>query len=401
MKYIVLVPDGMADLPLEELNDRTCMEAANAPNMDVIARNGVVGTVKNVPRGMIPASDVANMSILGYDPQKYYCGRGPLEAANLGVDLSEKDVAFRFNMVTVGDEKMRDYSAGHISTKETSVIVEKLSKALGSERYHFYTGTSYRNLLVVSCDSVKEAEELAKLKCSPPHDILDKAIAKHFPACGELVELMEKSRDIMAGTDINKVRLDLGQNPANMIWIWGQGRKPDMPLFEDAYGVTGGMISAVDLLKGLGRVLGLEVAEVEGVTGYYDTNYEGKARAALEILKSKDFVFVHVEAPDEAGHNGHLWEKIKAIENFDSKITGPIIKELDENNVDYRMLILPDHPTPIAKRTHTGEAVPFAMAGKGIVSDDVTVFSERSAKAGSMKVNKGSDLMRIFLGKED
>ncbi|MFH1847342.1 MAG: cofactor-independent phosphoglycerate mutase [Candidatus Omnitrophota bacterium] len=396
MKYIILVPDGMAGLPLEELNDRTCMEAANAPNMNRIAREGIVGTVKNVPNGMTPASDVANLSILGYDPQKYYCGRGPLEAANLGVELTASDVAFRFNTVTISDDKMADYSAGHITTKETDILVKLLNEKLADSRLRFYTGTSYRNLLVVRCDSDMEAEKLAKVQCFPPHDILDKKIAKYLPKDAELVDLMQKSRDLLEEHDINKVRVDLKQNPANMIWIWGQGRKPDMPVFKDAYGISGGMISAVDLLKGMGRVLGLEVAEVPGATGYYDTNYEGKAQAALNILEHKDMVFVHVEAPDEAGHNGDIAAKIKAIENFDSRITGKILSYIS-NRDDYRVMILPDHPTPVAKRTHTADPVPFAIMGKGIDADDVIVFSERAAEAGSMIVEKGSDLMKFLL----
>ena len=395
MKYVILVPDGMAGEPLEELNDLTCMEAANSPNMDMIARKGIVGQARNVPRGMTPASDVANLSILGYDPQKYYCGRGPLEAANLGVELTENDVAFRFNTITVSDGKMADYSAGHISTKESKVLVELLNKELGDEKFSFYPGTSYRNLLLVHCDSPEEADILAKVKCFPPHDILDKPVSKHMPKEDDLVRLMERSKGILQDHDINKVRVDLGQNPANMIWTWGQGKKPDIPPFRDAYGLSGGIISAVDLLKGMGRVLGLSVAEVEGATGYYDTNYEGKAQAALDILKDHDMVFVHVEAPDEAGHNGDIMEKIKAIENFDSKITGRIIKELSDEA--YRVMILPDHPTPIKKRTHTDEPVPFAIAGKGIKADEVTIFSEKSAKAGSMGIQLGSDLMGMLI----
>jgi 2,3-bisphosphoglycerate-independent phosphoglycerate mutase len=397
MKYVVLVPDGMADTPIDELNDRTCMEAANAPHMNMIARKGVVGTVKNIPKGMIPASDVANLSILGYDPKKYYCGRGPLEAANLNVELTDSDVAFRFNTVTVYDDKMIDYSAGHITTKETSILVDLLNKKMGNERYHFYAGVSYRNLLMVHCDSPEEADRISRVKCYPPHDILDQSVSRHLPKDRALVELMERSRSLMEDHEINRVRLDLKQNPANQIWIWGQGKRPDMPRFEDAYGIRGGIISAVDLLKGLGRVLGLEVAEVPGATGYYDTDYAGKAEAALDILSRHDMVFVHVEAPDEAGHNGDIVEKIKAIENFDSKITGRIIGELSDK-VDYRILILPDHPTPIRKRTHTADPVPFAMAGKGITPDEVTVFSERSAKAGSVVLDEGWKLMGMLLG---
>ncbi|NQT33036.1 MAG: cofactor-independent phosphoglycerate mutase [Candidatus Omnitrophica bacterium] len=398
MKYIILVPDGMSGLPLEDLNDRTCMEAANTPNMDMIARKGIVGMVKNIPKGMTPASDVANLSILGYDPEKYYCGRGPLEAVNLKVELGENDVAFRFNTVTVANDKMIDYSAGHISTKETSILVDKLDKDLGSEKFRFYAGTSYRNLLMVHCDSPAEADKLSKVRCFPPHDILDRSISKYLPKEPELLEIMERSKAILGTQDINKVRIDLGQNPANMIWIWGQGKKPNIPTFKEAYGITGGMISAVDLLKGMGHLLGLEVVEVPGATGYYDTNYEGKAEAALDILTGKDFVFVHVEAPDEAGHNGDVMAKIKAIENFDSKITGRIIEALCDKE-DHRILILPDHPTPVAKRTHTSDPVPFAMAGTGIEADDVTVFSEKSAKAGSVPVKPGSELMSMLLNK--
>ncbi|MFH1837736.1 MAG: cofactor-independent phosphoglycerate mutase [Candidatus Omnitrophota bacterium] len=397
MKYVILVPDGMADLPLKELNDRTCMEAAYTPNMDKIAQKGVVGTVSNIPKGMTPASDVANLSILGYDPKKYYCGRGPLEAANLGVEIGESDVAFRFNTITEAEDKMVDYSAGHISTKETKVLVETLQKKLGSDKFSFHTGTSYRNLVLVHCSSPMDAEDLSLVKCYPPHDILDKPISKYLPRSRELVELMKRSKDVLEKHEINRVRLDLGQNPANMIWLWGQGRKPEMPLFKNAYGITGGIISAVDLLKGLGRVLGLEVPDVIGATGYYDTNYEEKAKAALDILGRKDLVFVHVEAPDEAGHNGDIKEKIRAIENFDSKITARIMKDFNEKNMEYRILILPDHPTPVKKRTHTAEAVPFAMAGSGIEPDDVTVFNERSAKAGSMKIDNGWELMGRLL----
>ena len=397
MKYVILVPDGMSGLPLEELNDNTSMEAANTPNMDMIARKGVVGLARNVPRGMTPASDVANLSILGYDPQKYYCGRGPLEAANLGVELGENDVAFRFNTITASEDILVDYSAGHISTQEVTVLVALLNKELGSDRVRFFPGTSYRNLMMMYCSSPEEAEKFSKVECCPPHDILDKSISKHFPKEDELVSLMEKSREIISGNDVNKVRIDLGQNPASMIWLWGQGKKPDIPTFRDAYGLSGGIISAVDLLKGLGRVLGLEVAEVKGATGYYDTNYEGKAEAALEILKNNDMVFVHVEAPDEAGHNGEIWEKVKAIENFDSKITGKILDELTSSSNEYRVLILPDHPTPISKRTHTSDPVPFAMAGSGVQPDDVMVLSEKSAKAGSMGTKAGSELMDLLI----
>jgi len=399
MKYVILVPDGMADLPIEQLDGRTCMEAAVSRNMDKIAKEGIVGTVRNIPKGMIPASDVANLSILGFDPQKYYCGRGPLEAANLGVEVSDTDVAFRFNTVTISEGKMADYSAGHISTKEAEVLVGLLNEELANEKIRFYTGTSYRNLMMVKCDSPEEADRLSKIVCAPPHDILDKSIEKYWPKETELVDLMERSRKVLEGCDINKVRIDLGQNPANMIWVWGQGKRPDMPRYKDAFGLTGGIVSAVDLLKGLGKILGMEVANVPGATGYYDTNYEGKAEAALDILERNDMVFVHVEAPDEAGHNGDIRAKITAIENFDTKITGRILNEFSGKH-DYRVLILPDHPTPISKRTHTTDPVPFAMCGKGIKPDEVTLFTEASAKAGSRHLKCGSELMKLLLTPE-
>lgn len=399
MKYIIVVPDGMSGLPVEELNDRTCMEAANTPNMDMIARKGIAGVTNNTPKGMIPASDVANLSILGYDPEKYYSGRGPLEAANLGVELGANDVAFRFNTVTVGQDKMVDYSAGHISSEESVLLVEALDKELSSEKFSFFPGTSYRNLLLVHCASDEEADKLSELECFPPHNISDKSVSKHLPKNAELVDLMERSKNILEEHDINKVRVDLGQNPANMIWVWGQGRNPDIPKFEDAYGIDGGIISAVDLLKGIGHLIGLEVAEVQGATGYYDTNFAGKAQAALDILDRKALVFVHIEAPDEAGHNGDILAKVKAIENIDNIVIANIIKGLEGKDYDYRIMVLPDHPTPVKKKMHTNDPVPVAIAGKGITPDDVTVYTEKAAKAGSLKINKGWELMKFLLGR--
>ncbi len=399
MKYIIVVPDGMADLPIEELNGRTCMEAAMSPNMDSIAREGIVGMVRNVPNGMVPASDIANLSILGYDPHKFYCGRGPLEAANIGVDLGPNDVAFRMNTITASDGLMADYSAGHISTKEVEILMSVINEKLGSERLKFYSGCSYRNLMVVKCSSKEEAEKLANVTCEPPHNILDKPFQEYLPDNPELVDLMEKSMAILEAHDINTVRIDLGQNPANMFWLWGQGLKPDMPLFSEAYGVAGGIISAVDLIKGMGKVIGLEVVDVPGATGYYDTNYEGKADAALKVLEDKDFVFIHIEAPDEAGHNGDLRAKITAIENIDSKVIGRIAEGM-KGKGDYKILVLPDHPTPIIKRTHTSDFVPFAISGAGIVPDEVTVFTENSSDASNLKIDKGHELMKKFLSGE-
>jgi 2,3-bisphosphoglycerate-independent phosphoglycerate mutase len=303
-------------------------------------------------------------------------------------------------VVTISDGKMVDYCAGHISTKEVTVLTKVLSREMGGGKFSFYPGTSYRNLMVAHCAGPEEAENLSKLKCTPPHDISGKSIAKYFPKDPEITDIMKRSAEILENHDINQVRIDLGQNPANMIWIWGQGKKPDMPLFADAYNVSAGVISAVDLIKGMGKVLGMEVVDVPGATGYYDTNYEGKAVAAIDVLKKKDMVYIHVEAPDEAGHNGDIREKIRAIENFDRKITGPVIDFLKDGGCAYRVMIMPDHPTPVKLKTHTAEPVPFAIAGTGIEPDEVTVFTERSAKSGSMGVKKGSDLMRILLSRD-
>ncbi len=399
MKYIVLVGDGMSGRPLEELNGRTTLEVADRQYMDEIAKNGKVGTALTIPKGMTPASDVANLSILGYDPREYYSGRGPLEAANIGVDLREEDVAFRCNLVTESDGRMIDYSAGHISNKEAKILVEAIDKALGSEKIKFYPGISYRHLMVLRTSSREEALKIAKIKHVPPHDILGKDISSNLPQ-GEgsdiLIELMKRSKDLLEKNDINKVRIDLGENPANMIWLWGQGVMPKMPLFSEIYGVTGSIISAVDLIKGIGKLVGLEVINVPGATGYYDTNFKGKGEYALKSLKDKDFVFVHVEAADEAGHNGDIRAKITAIENFDKFVVGTIWKEL-KSKEDFRIMVLPDHATPISVRTHTIDPIPFAICGSGIQADDTCVFTEQAAKASKFTVPKGHFLMKNLI----
>ena len=399
MKYIVLVGDGMSGRPLDELNGRTTLEVANKQNMDEIVKRGKIGTAKSIPKGMTPASDVANLSILGYDPKRYYCGRGPLEAANIGVDLSQDDVAFRCNLITHAQDKMLDYSAGHIKTKEAEILMEAIDKGLGREKVKFFHGISYRHLMVLRVSSRKEADTLSKIKCMPPHDIVNKSVSKNLPQ-GErkevLTDLMKRSQDILARNDINKVRIDLGENPATMIWLWGQGMKPDMPSFEELYGVRGSIISAVDLIKGIGKIIGLEVINVPGATGYYDTNFEGKGEYALKALEEKDFVFVHVEAPDEAGHNGDIRAKITAIENFDKFVVGTIWREFKSKN-DFRIMVLPDHATPIANRTHTTDPIPFAACGEGIEQDSALVFTERTAKSSPFVVEKGHLLMKYLV----
>ncbi|MDI6605540.1 MAG: cofactor-independent phosphoglycerate mutase [Candidatus Omnitrophota bacterium] len=396
MKYALLVGDGMSDYPLDELGGRTPLEAADTPNMDYIAKFGRLGRVKTIPDNMSPASDVANISILGYDPKLYYTGRGPLEAANLGIELEDDDVAFRCNLITASIDTLIDYSAGHITTDEARVLIEFIEKKLGTNRLRFYPGVSYRHIMLAKRG---HEQHLEYLKCTPPHDITGKSLSAHLPkgdGSDLIIKLMQDSREILAKHEINLVRIDLKENPANMIWLWGQGKKPALPKFYDKYGVEGSVISAVDLLKGLGRLLGLEVINVPGATGYYDTDYAGKARAALEALRNRDFVFVHVEAPDEAGHNGDLREKLTAIERFDQFVVGPLLEEARQKR-ELRILVLPDHPTPISVRTHTCEPVVFGIFGKDIVGGQSLNYSEREAEKSELYFEKGHELMGYFI----
>ncbi len=399
MKYIVLVGDGMADYPIRELDGKTPIEAAKTPNMNYLAQNGRVGLVHTIPKDYSPASDVANLSILGYDPLKYYSGRGPLEAANMGIPLGPDDIAFRCNVVTVDQEKMVDYSAGHITSEEAATLIKSLDKNLGSDKVRFYPGVSYRHLMVVRDRPLREA--LLKVVCFPPHDIMGLKIKDRLPK-GEgadfLIKLMEDSRPLLAGHEINRVRIDLNENPANMIWLWGQGVTTDMPKFKDKFGVEGSVISAVDLIKGIGKIVGLNVINVPGATGYYDTNYQGKAKSALSSLKDRDFVFVHVEAPDEAGHNGDLRAKIGAIENFDRFVVGVVLDRFKRSK-NFRLAVLPDHPTPVSLRTHTAEPVPFAVYGKDIEPDEASVFSEAAAKDSKFIFERGHELMEYLIKK--
>ena len=396
MKYIVLVGDGMADYPIKELGDRTPLEAAKTPNMDFIVQNGSIGRVKTIPHKMSPASDVANISILGYNPAEYYSGRGPLEAANLGVELEDGDVAFRCNLITALGDTLTDYSAGHISSEEAKKIIELIDNQLGTTRIKFYPGISYRHLMVVKRGA---DDRLENVKCRPPHDITGQSIAKNLPkgkAAEILVKLMRHSQSVLDNHEINQVRIDLKENPANMIWLWGQGKKPSMPSFKEKYGISGSMISAVDLLKGLGKILGLEVINVPGATGYYDTDYSGKANAAIKALENQDFVFVHVEAPDEAGHNGDLREKLAAIERFDQLVVGTMLSAF-KGREDFRVLVLPDHATPIALKTHTSDEVCFGIYGKGIKKGDFSGYNEKESLKSKLYFQKGHELMGYFL----
>jgi len=397
MKYIFIVPDGAADYPSEILGGKTALEAADKPFMDSLARKGSLGRVKTVPSGFIPASDVANLSLLGYEPEKYYCGRGPLEAANLGIDLKEGDLAFRCNLVTESEGKLLDYSAGHISDREAKILMEYVNKNLGTDEIQFFPGKSYRHLMVYR-NGAKFS--LDKLNFSAPHDIMGRPVKKYLPSGKDserIITLMNRSKEILKDHEINKVRIDLGENPANMIWLWGAGRKPLIPAFKEKFGLSGAVISAVDLINGIGKIIGLKVVKVEGANGYYDTNYKGKAEAAIEALETCDFVFIHVEATDEAGHNNDLRMKITCIERIDKLVVGTIIEKM--KGKDYRIIISPDHPTPVVKRTHTDEPVPFVLAGSGINAQNFSSYSETEAANSSLYFSSGIELMNYFLGK--
>ncbi len=396
MKYIVIVPDGAADWPIEEIGGRTPLEAAHTTNMDYMAQRGMTGLVQTIPNKMNPGSDVGNLALLGYNPANYYTGRAPLEAANLGITLAEDEIAFRCNLVTMANSVLVDYSAGHIGNKEAAELIEALNKAIPDEEIRFFAGKSYRHLMVLRTPLWKD---FVKLKTTPPHDIMGQEIKKHLPAgknAQKILSIMERARAILEKHPINQVRVDLKENPANAIWLWGQGRCPQIPLFKEKFGMQGGIISAVDLVNGIGRLAGLEVIHVPGATGYYDTNYAGKVQYALNSLKKNDFVFVHIEAPDEAGHNGDLKNKIGSIEKIDREIVGAVLNNFDPHD-DFRVLILPDHPTPIAKRSHTSEPVCFLMYGKGIVPDGSQQFCEKAAAEKGLCFKSGEALMEYFI----
>jgi 2,3-bisphosphoglycerate-independent phosphoglycerate mutase len=391
MKLVVLLGDGMADLPLAVLQGKTPLQVAKKPNIDRLARLGRSGLAQTVPKGFPPGSDVANLSVVGYLPAKHYTGRAPLEAAAMGVELGPDDIAFRCNFVTVEDGVMKDYSAGHITTEEGRELIEALRPLMPERR--LYAGVSYRNLLVL--------QEGAKAVCTPPHDISDQPVAEHLP-CGpgskKIVQLMEAAKPILARHPVNEKRIAAGKRPANMIWLWGQGPAPAMPSFAEKYGLKGAMISAVDLLKGIGRYAGLEVIYVPGATGNIDTNYEGKVQATLEALKSCDFVYLHIEAPDEAGHEGNIELKVQAIELFDEKVVGPVIEGLEKSGEDWRVLVMPDHATPISIKTHSCDPVPFAIMGTAIVPDGVERYDEDAAKRGAYGQVEATQLVGMMLG---
>ena len=407
MKYIVLVGDGMGDYTVPELNNKTPLQAAHKPNMDHLAGKGVVGRVKLTPDGFYPGSDVTQLSLLGYDPAKYYTGRSPLEAASIGVALSEEDVAYRCNLVTLTrggdyissdlseDVVMADYSGGHISTKDARELIVSLDKALGSDVFRFYPGISYRHLFVW-----KGGE--TDVKCTPPHDFTGKPLAGRFPTgkgVDVLKDMMEKALQILSSHPTNKARLARGEKPANGIWLWGQGKAPQVQTFYSKYGLNGSMIAAVDLMRGIGKYAGFDIVDVPGATGYLDTNYQGKGEYALRELETRDIVYVHVEAPDEAGHNGDVRGKVKAIEEFDEKVVGTILRGMRAKG-PFRVLILCDHWTPVSIRTHTPEPVPFILYDSAETTKSGRHYDEASASESGVFVEDGTRLIDRLVGKQ-
>ena len=398
MKYIVVLGDGMADYPIDELNEQTPLEYANTPMMDELAQKSEIGQVHTIPAGMSPGSDTANLSVLGYDPKKYYTGRSPLEALSIGVPMKDTDIAIRCNIVTVSDEeteykdkKMIDHSAGEISTEDADVLIQAVQEAFGNEMFHFYTGTSYRHLLIWDKGNVVEL--------TPPHDILTKTIGNYLPKEKLLAEMMEKSYEILNNHPINVAREKEGLHKANSLWFWGAGTKPALDDFTEKTGKRGVMISAVDLLKGIGVGAGLHNIIVEGADGTLETNYEGKAQAAVDAPTKDgyDFAYIHVEAPDEMGHQGSVERKIKSIEYLDQRVIRVVKEGMDASGEDYRMLVLPDHPTPIVLRTHSSDPVPYMLFDSTNHGSRMWHYNEREAAASGIDMPSGAALMEYFL----
>ena len=399
MKYVIFIPDGSSDLPLDEIDGKTPLMVANTPNIDKLAKNGYGGLTNNVPEGYTPGSDVANMSIFGYNPADYYTGRGPLEAGSVGIDTTPKDVIFRCNTIFEKNGVMEDFNAGHITTPEAEELINGLNQYF-SEKYpdfkgKFYSGISYRHLFVYSCDSVEDAEILASIKTMPPHDISkEKLVDNLFGKCElaeEIQKIMFESNEFLKNHEVNKKR----EIPANMVWLWGQGVKPKLPNFKETYGLNAAVITGVDLLKGIGIFAGMEIIDVPGATGFFDTDYKAKGQYGIDALKRNDVLFIHIEAPDEAGHAQLIDEKVKAIEQIDKHIVGPILDSL--KGQDYRAAILPDHPTPIELGTHTRDDVPIIMYSTDMPGDDCDSFDEKGVLKGSVVKKEGYKLMQRLI----
>lgn len=403
MKYLVMLCDGMADEPNEALGNSTPMEKANKPCMDSLAAKAEVGIVKTVAEGLKPGSDVANLSVLGYEPAVYYSGRSPLEAASIGIDLKDTDVTLRCNLVTLSDDEdyenktILDYCADDISSEEAKILIEYIQEKLGNDVFRFYPGVSYRHCLVWSNGNPHPGV------LTPPHDITGKVITDYIPkgeAVDELYDLMKKSYDLLKDHPVNQARIARGKRPANSIWLWGEGTKPLLDNFSEKFGIKGSMISAVDLLKGIAICAGMNSVDVDGATGYLDTNFDGKCKAAIEeFKKGADLVYIHVEAPDECGHRGEIENKVKAIEMIDEHILGPVVEFLKDYD-DFAVLVCPDHPTPLSIRTHTSTPVPYLIYdSKNEINSGVKVFCEKEARETGNYIEKGFTMMNYFLTK--
>lgn len=403
MKYLVMLCDGMADEPNEALGNSTPMEKANKPCMDSLAAKAEVGIVKTVAEGLKPGSDVANLSVLGYEPAVYYSGRSPLEAASIGIDLKDTDVTLRCNLVTLSDDEdyenktILDYCADDISSEEAKILIEYIQEKLGNDKFRFYPGVSYRHCLVWSNGNPHPGV------LTPPHDITGKVITDYIPkgeAVDELYDLMKKSYDLLKDHPVNQARIARGKRPANSIWLWGEGTKPLLDNFSEKFGIKGSMISAVDLLKGIAICAGMNSVDVEGATGYLDTNFDGKCKAAIEeFKKGADLVYIHVEAPDECGHRGEIENKVKAIEMIDEHILAHVVEFLKDYD-DFAVLVCPDHPTPLSIRTHTSTPVPYLIYdSKNEINSGVKVFCEKEARETGNYIEKGFTMMNYFLTK--
>jgi len=403
MKYVVVLYDGMADYPVPALGGKTPMMCAKKPLFDSLSKRGTVGLVKTVDDSLKPGSDVANMSVMGFDPLKYYTGRSPLEAVSIGVDLKDDDVTLRCNLVTLSDEEnyedktMVDYSAGDISTAESAEIMKSVGEHFNNEKFRFYSGVSYRHCLVVHGGTT----DLGTM--TPPHDISKRVIGSHLSShenAKELIAMMKESYDLLKNHPVNLKRIAEGKRPANSIWLWGEGKKPILPSFESLFGLKGAVISAVDLLKGIAISAKMDAPFVEGATGYIDTNFEGKAQTAMDELKSgKDFVYIHFEAPDECGHRNEPENKVRAIELIDERVLPIVLKSLEEYD-DYKIMILPDHPTPIVTMTHARDPVPFMIYHKKREVEGVETINEETAKNTGLFVERGCELMKKFLSED-
>jgi proposed homoserine kinase len=402
MKYIVMLGDGMADLPLEEIGGKTPLDVAKKPNIDGLAKKAIAGMVKTVPDGLQPGSDVANLSVMGYNPLDCYTGRSPLEAVSMGINLLDSDVAIRCNIVTLSEEKeyadrtMLDYSAGEITTDEAKELILAVQEALGTDEFKFNDGISYRHCLVWN-------NGVTGLELIPPHDISDKKITGYLPKNEKILDLMVKSYDVLKNHPINKSRIERGLKPGNSIWLWGEGTKPAVFNFSEHYGVKGAVISAVDLLMGIGISAGMKIIKVEGATGNEHTNFKGKCEAAFNALTKEncDFVYIHVEAPDECGHRGDLKNKIYSIEKIDEEIVGPLLKKLSAANEEYSIMVLPDHPTPVALKTHTMDLVPFLLyRSNEEINSGIDTYSETACASTGKVENNGYKLMGQLLQRD-